>query len=84
MLPTGGAARVRGGLSAADFVRTFMVQTLTRRGLETIAPSALALAGAEGLAMHARSVAARLGKNRREAFSAKKASRRFFGDEGPK
>lgn len=61
VLPTGGAARVRGGLSAADFVRTYTVQTLTRRGLRTIAPSALALAGAEGLAMHARSIAARLG-----------------------
>ncbi|MCC7186353.1 MAG: histidinol dehydrogenase [Acidobacteria bacterium] len=72
VLPTGGAARVRGGLSAADFVRTFTVQTLTRRGLETIAPSALALAGAEGLTMHAQSVAARLEKRRRVSFSTQK------------
>ena len=30
VLPTGGAARFRGGLSAADFVRTVSVQRLTR------------------------------------------------------
>ena len=56
VLPTGGAARSRGGLSAADFVRICSVQTLTRRGLETIAPSVIALAEAEGLAAHAASV----------------------------
>ena len=31
VLPTGGAARFRGGLSPADFVRTFTEQTVTRR-----------------------------------------------------
>jgi len=59
VLPTGGAARLRGGLTTADFVRTFTVQTLTRRGLAGIAPAAVTLAKAEGLAMHARSIAAR-------------------------
>ena len=33
VLPTSGAARFRGGLSAADFVRVSSVQTLTRAGL---------------------------------------------------
>jgi histidinol dehydrogenase len=60
VLPTGGAARFRGGLSAADFVRVFTVQTLTRRGIRTIGPSVIALAEAEGLTAHAASVAARL------------------------
>ena len=32
VLPTNGAARFRGGLSAADFVRVSAVQRLTRRG----------------------------------------------------
>ena len=32
VLPTAGAARVRGGLSAADFVRQITVQRLTRAG----------------------------------------------------
>ena len=38
VLPTSGAARVRGGLSAADFVRVTTVQRLTRAGLRRLAP----------------------------------------------
>ena len=34
VLPTAGAARFRGGLSAADFVRVMAVQRLTRDGLD--------------------------------------------------
>jgi len=59
VLPTGGAARFRGGLTTADFVRTYTVQSLTRRGLATIASAAITLAEAEGLTMHAQSIAAR-------------------------
>jgi histidinol dehydrogenase len=59
VLPTGGAARFRGGLSAADFVRVFTVQTLTKRGLLAIAPSVIDLAEAEGLEAHAESVRVR-------------------------
>jgi histidinol dehydrogenase len=62
VLPTAGAARVRGGLSAADFVRQITVQRLTRAGLRRIGPSVIDLATAEGLAAHARSVAVRLTK----------------------
>jgi len=61
VLPTGGSARFRGGLSAADFVRVFTVQTLTRRGFDAIAPSVIALAEAEGLTAHAESIRVRLG-----------------------
>ena len=60
VLPTGGAGRFRGGLSAADFVRCFTVQTLTSAGLRRIGPSAIALANAEGLAAHAASIRIRL------------------------
>jgi histidinol dehydrogenase len=56
VLPTGGAARFRGGLSAADFVRVFTVQRLTGAGLAAIGPSVVALAEAEGLAAHAASI----------------------------
>ncbi len=59
VLPTGEAARSRGGLSAADFVRVVSVQRLTARGLRAIAPTVVALATAEGLVGHARSVQAR-------------------------
>jgi histidinol dehydrogenase len=61
VLPTNGAARFRGGLSAADFVRVSSVQTLTRAGLQRLAPSIIALADAEGLRAHAASVAIRVG-----------------------
>jgi len=60
VLPTGGAARFRGGLSAADFVRVMSVQRLTRRGLAGLAPTILSLARAEGLDAHAESIEARL------------------------
>lgn len=60
VLPTAGAARVRGGLSGADFVRQITVQRLTAKGLRTIAPSVMALARAEGLEGHARSIEIRV------------------------
>ena len=60
VLPTAGAARVRGGLSAADFVRQITVQRLTRAGLQRIGPSVVDLATAEGLTAHAESVRLRL------------------------
>jgi histidinol dehydrogenase len=61
VLPTSGAARGRGGLSAADFVRVSTVQRLSPAGLRRIAPTAIALARAEGLTAHAASVAIRSG-----------------------
>lgn len=60
VLPTNGAARFRGGLSAADFVRVFTVQTLTRRGIRSVGPAAVTLAEAEGLTAHAESIRRRL------------------------
>ncbi len=38
VLPTAGTARVRGGLSAADFVRQITVQRVTKKGLSTHRP----------------------------------------------
>jgi histidinol dehydrogenase len=61
VLPTAGAARFRGGLSAADFVRVMSVQRVTRAGLARLAPIILPLARAEGLEAHAESVEIRLG-----------------------
>lgn len=60
VLPTAGAARFRGGLSAADFVRVMSVQRLTRDGLAGLAPTILPLARAEGLHAHAESIEVRL------------------------
>jgi histidinol dehydrogenase len=60
VLPTNGAARFRGGLSAADFVRVSSVQTLTRAALTALAPTIVALAEAEGLEAHAQSIRVRM------------------------
>jgi histidinol dehydrogenase len=60
VLPTAGAARVRGGLSAADFVRQITVQRLTKAGLNRIGQTVIDLATAEGLTAHAASVAIRM------------------------
>lgn len=59
VLPTGGAARQRGGLSAADFVKVISVQELSAAALAKLAPAITTLARAEGLEAHARSVEVR-------------------------
>jgi histidinol dehydrogenase len=64
VLPTAGAARVRGGLSAADFVRQITVQRLSRAGLARLAGTVVELARAEGLDSHADSVVVRLSGTR--------------------
>ena len=62
VLPTAGAARFRGGLSAADFVRVMAVQRVTRAGLARLAPTILPLARVEGLRAHAASIDIRLNR----------------------
>lgn len=60
VLPTAGAARLRGGLSAADFVKVISVQELSPHALAQLAPAITTLARAESLEAHARSVEVRL------------------------
>lgn len=59
-LPTGGMARVRGGLSVNDFVKIITVQEYTQAGIRALGPKAALLAEAEGLAGHAESIRVRL------------------------
>jgi histidinol dehydrogenase len=59
VLPTGGAARLRGGLSSADFVKLIAVQELSPSALQELAPTITTLARVEGLEAHARSVEVR-------------------------
>jgi len=59
ILPTGGAARTRGGLSSADFVKMISVQKLSRQGLSHLCRSIVTLATTEGLKAHAHSVETR-------------------------
>jgi histidinol dehydrogenase len=59
-LPTGGMARVRGGLSVNDFVKLITVQEYSAQGMRTLGPSAALLAEAEGLIGHAQAIRVRL------------------------
>jgi histidinol dehydrogenase len=60
VLPTYGFARAYSGLSLADFQRYMTVQELTPAGLRDLGPSAMTLAGLEGLDAHANAVRVRL------------------------
>jgi len=62
ILPTGGAARRRSGLSVLDFVKLPTVQVLTKQGLKRVASVAEKLAEAEGLPGHAQSIRRRFRK----------------------
>lgn len=59
ILPTAGTARVRGGLSASDFVRTISIQELSPKGLARLRKTVVTLARTEGLQAHAHSIEAR-------------------------
>jgi histidinol dehydrogenase len=59
VLPTGGVARTRGGLSVSDFVKCISVQEVSRAGVRRLASVVEQFARAEGLQAHARSVEVR-------------------------
>ena len=59
VLPTGGQARFRGGLSVLDFTKVITVQKVSARGLRRIAKTVACLAEAEGLPAHAESIRVR-------------------------
>jgi len=73
VLPTGGHAKVAGGLSVDSFLRSTTVQRLDADALDAIGDTVTTLAEAEGLEAHAESVAVRL----REAENADRESDRF-------
>ncbi|WP_217578614.1 histidinol dehydrogenase [Mesorhizobium sp. GbtcB19] len=60
VLPTARSARFSSGLSVLDFVKRSSILKLGPEQLKVLAPAAIALAKAEGLDAHARSVAIRL------------------------
>ena len=60
VLPTGRRARFASGLSVLDFMKRTSFIALDHTALRAIGPAAVALAEAEGLPAHARSVSVRL------------------------
>jgi histidinol dehydrogenase len=61
VLPTSRAARFSGGLGVSDFLKRTSLVACTPQSLAALGPSAVALAEAEGLGAHGRSVSLRLG-----------------------
>ncbi len=61
VLPTGRTARFASGLSVYDFLKRTTWVRADRAALAAVGPAAVALAEAEGLDAHARSIALRLG-----------------------
>ncbi|HEY2119176.1 MAG TPA: histidinol dehydrogenase [Candidatus Acidoferrum sp.] len=59
VLPTGGWARRRGGLSTNDFVKRISVQSIDATGYKALANDVKVLANAEGLEAHANAVEVR-------------------------
>ena len=64
VLPTGRRARFASGLSVLDFMKRTSFLQLDEVSLRELGPATVALAEAEGLPAHARSVALRLGLDR--------------------
>ena len=62
VLPTARSARFSSGLGVLDFMKRTSILKCGPEGLAKLAPAAMALAEAEGLAAHARSVAIRLNR----------------------
>jgi histidinol dehydrogenase len=62
VLPTARTARFSSGLSVLDFMKRSTLLSCTPATLNAIGPAAIALAEAEGLDGHARSIAARLNR----------------------
>jgi histidinol dehydrogenase len=60
VLPTARSARFSSGLSVLDFVKRTSILKLDAEALRALGPAAIALAEAEGLGAHARSVGIRL------------------------
>jgi len=61
VLPTGRRARFASGLSVLDFMKRTSFIAVSEASIAAIGPAAVALAEAEGLAAHARSIELRLG-----------------------
>lgn len=59
-LPTGGWGRACSGVNTDAFLRRITYQELTREGLETLAPTIVRMAEAEGLGAHAAAVRIRM------------------------
>ncbi|MDR1404228.1 MAG: histidinol dehydrogenase [Candidatus Methanoplasma sp.] len=66
VLPTAGCAMTMSGLNVSHFRKTSSVQMISEEGLETLAPTIIAISKAEGLYAHSDSVKIRSRKKERK------------------
>ena len=62
ILPTNSSAKFSSGLSIYDFYKRISYINLSKKGIETLGPSAITLANFEGLEGHAKSIKLRIGR----------------------
>ena len=60
VLPTNSSARYSSGISVNEFYKRISFITLSKKGIETLGPSAITLANFEGLEGHAKSIKLRI------------------------
>ena len=60
VLPTNGSAKYSSGISVNEFYKRISYINLSKKGIESLAPSVITLANYEGLAGHAQSVKKRI------------------------
>ena len=60
ILPTNGSAKYSSGISVNEFYKRISYINLSKKGIESLGPSAITLANYEGLAGHAQSVKKRM------------------------
>jgi histidinol dehydrogenase len=60
ILPTNSTARYSSGVSVNEFIKRISYVNLSKKGIETLGPSAITLANFEGLEGHAKSVELRI------------------------
>ena len=60
VLPTNGSAKYSSGISVNEFYKRISYINLSKKGIESLGPSAITLANYEGLAAHAQSVKKRI------------------------
>ena len=64
VLPTNSTAKYSSGVSINEFLKRISYVNLSKKGIETLGPSAITLANFEGLEGHAKSVELRLGRKK--------------------
>ena len=62
ILPTNSSSKFSSGLSVYDFYKRISYIKLSKKGIETLGPSAITLANYEGLEGHAKSIKLRIGR----------------------